>query len=76
MIVTIAAGQQASFDFNPLVPVQTLTSYIVQVSLGDAQPGTLEYQTAIVIGMTLFLLTLVLNLIAKRLNGRFREAFQ
>jgi phosphate transport system permease protein len=76
MIVTIAAGQQAKLALNPLEPVQTLTAYIVQVSLGDTDTGTIEYQTVFVIGMTLFLMTLILSLIAQHLRRRFREAYQ
>jgi len=76
MIVTIAAGQQARLTLNPLEPVQTMTAYIVQVSLGDTETGTIEYQTAFVIGMTLFILTLLLNLISQRLKKRFREVYQ
>lgn len=45
MIVAIAAGQQPRLTLNPLVPIETITTYIVQVSLGDVVQGTLEYQT-------------------------------
>jgi phosphate transport system permease protein len=76
MIVTIAAGQQARSSLDPFAPVQTMTAYIVQVSLGDTEAGTVEYQTAFVVGMTLFILTLLLNLIAQKLKKRFREAYQ
>ncbi len=76
MIVTIAAGQQARLTLNPLGPVETMTAYIVQVSLGDTPAGTLEYKTIFVVGMMLFLSTLVLNLISQKLRIRFREAYQ
>lgn len=68
MIVAIAAGQQPRFTFDPRVPIETMTAYIVQVSLGDTPTGTLEYQTLFAVGMALFLFTLVLNLAAHRLR--------
>lgn len=70
MIVAIAAGQQPRFTLDPRVPIETLTAYIVQVSLGDTPTGTLEYRTIFAVGMTLFLMTLVLNLFAFRLRQR------
>ncbi len=76
MIVTIAAGQQPRLTLNPLGPVETMTAYIVQVSLGDTPQGTLEYRTIFVIGMVLFLSTLLLNMASFRLRARFREEVQ
>ncbi len=75
MIVTIAAGQQPRFSLNPLGPVQTVTAYIVQVSLGDAPHGTLEYYTIYAAGFTLFLMTLLANLVAYWLKRKFRERY-
>lgn len=75
MIVAIAAGQQPTLTFNPLVPVETITAYIVQVSLGDTPHGTLEYQTIFVCGLTLFIVTLGLNLVSFKLKNRFREVY-
>ena len=63
MIVAIAAGQQPRLTANPLVPIETMTAYIVQVSLGDTPQGTLEYRTIFAVGMLLFLMTFVLNLV-------------
>ena len=68
MIVAIAAGQQPRLTLDPRVPVETMTAYIVQVSLGDTPVGTLEYRTIFAVGMALFLGTLVLNMIAFRLK--------
>jgi ABC-type phosphate transport system permease subunit len=65
MIVAIAAGQQPRFTLNPLAPVETMTAYIVQVSLGDTPTGTIEYKTIFAVGMMLFLTTLALNLISR-----------
>ncbi|MGE0268172.1 MAG: phosphate ABC transporter permease subunit PstC [Candidatus Omnitrophota bacterium] len=76
MIVAIAAGQQPNFTFNPLVPVETITAYIVQISLGDTPHGTLEYKTIFVCGLTLFILTFLLNIISFKLKRRFQEVYQ
>lgn len=76
MIVAIAMGQQPVLTLNPLVPMETMTAYIVQVSLGDTPHGTLEYQTIFAVGMTLFLMTMTLNLISRRFLRRFREEYQ
>jgi phosphate transport system permease protein len=70
MIVAIAAGQQPRMTMNPLEPVETMTTYIVQVSLGDTPTGTLEYRTIFAVGMALFLMTLVLNMVSQRLRRR------
>jgi len=75
MIVAIAAGQQPRLTLNPLVPIETMTAYIVQVSLGDTPTGTLEYQTIFAVGMTLFVSTLGLNLVSLWLRERFRERY-
>jgi phosphate transport system permease protein len=75
MIVAIAAGQQPRLTANPLVPVETMTAYIVQVSLGDTPQGTLEYRTIFAVGMLLFLGTFGLNLMSAWLRARFREEY-
>ena len=75
MIVAIAAGQSPRLGLNPLVPVETMTAYIVQVSLGDTPTGTLEFKTIFAVGMTLFLMTLVLNIFGNRLVRRYRERY-
>ena len=68
MIVAIAAGQQPRLTLDPRVPVETMTAYIVQVSLGDTPAGTLEYRTIFAVGMLLFLSTFVLNLVSNWLR--------
>jgi phosphate transport system permease protein len=73
MIVAIAAGQQPRLTLNPFVPVETMTAYIVQVSLGDTPQGTLEYQTIFAVGMLLFVMTFGLNLVSTWLRERFRQ---
>ncbi len=76
MIVAIAAGQQPNLTLNPMVPVETITAYIVQVSLGDTPTGTIEYKTIFAAGMTLFVFTLALNLCSQWLKERFREEYR
>jgi phosphate transport system permease protein len=75
MIVAIAAGQQPRLTASPFVPVETLTAYIVQISLGDTPAGTLEYRTIFAVGMLLFVMTFFLNLASDRLRRRFREEY-
>ncbi len=75
MIVAIAAGQQPRLTFNPFVPIETMTAYIVQVSLGDTPQGTLEYRTIFAVGMLLFLSTFALNLVSTWLRDRFRQEY-
>jgi len=70
MIVAIAAGQQPRLTLDPRVPIETMTAYIVQISLGDTPTGTLEYRTIFAVGLCLFLVTLLLNLVAHRLRRR------
>lgn len=75
MIVTIAAGQNPRLTLNPLVPIETMTAYIVQVSLGDTPAGSLAYKTIFAVGMTLFLITLALNIFSFWFVRRFREKY-
>jgi len=75
MIVAIAAGQQPRLTLDPRVPVETMTAYIVQVSLGDTPAGTLEYRTIFAVGMLLFLMTFALNIVSNWLRDRFREEY-
>ena len=76
MIVAIAAGQQPRFTLNPLVPVETITAYIVQISLGDTPHGTIEYKTIFACGMVLFLMTFVLNIVSFKLKKKFQEVYE
>jgi phosphate transport system permease protein len=75
MIVAIAAGLQPNLTWNPTQEAATITAYIVQVSLGDLPYGSLEYKTIFVAGLTLVLLTLVLNIIGHFLAKRYREIY-
>ncbi len=73
MIVAIAAGQQPNFTFNPLVPIETITTYIVQVSLGDVVQGSIEYKTIYAAGVTLFVLTFILNNISFFVRKKYQK---
>jgi len=75
MVVAIAAGMMPNFTANPLEPVQTITAYIVQVSLGDVPHGTLEYRTIFAAGVVLFTITLMFNILSFWLKGRMRKAY-
>ena len=61
MIVAIAAGQEPKLTFNPLESVETITTYIVQVSMGDVPQDSMEYRTIFAAGITLFIFTFLLN---------------
>jgi phosphate transport system permease protein len=76
MIVAIAAGQQPRLTANPFVPVETITTYIVQVSLGDVVQGSLEYQTIFAAGMALFVLTFILNNVSFYIKKKFQEKYE
>jgi phosphate transport system permease protein len=76
MIVAIAAGQQPRLTLNPLVPIETITAYIVQVSKGDVPQDSLGYKTIFAAGLTLFILTFLLNNISFYFNKKFKEQYQ
>ena len=75
MILAIAAGMQPNLTANPLEPAATITAYIVQVALGDLPHGSIGYQTIFVAGLTLFLVTLLFNILGYWLRKRFREVY-
>ncbi|EKT4441689.1 MULTISPECIES: phosphate ABC transporter permease subunit PstC [Stenotrophomonas] len=75
MVVAIAAGQQARIATNPLEGAATITSYIVQLSMGDLPHESIAYQTIFAAGLTLFALTFSFNLFAFWLRKRYREAY-
>jgi phosphate transport system permease protein len=76
MIVAIAAGQNPNFTLSPFVPIETMTAYIVQVSLGDTPTGTIEFKTIFAVGLTLFFITLGMNLLSQYVVRRFREVYE
>jgi phosphate transport system permease protein len=75
MILAVAAGMQPNLTLNPLEPAATITSYIVQVALGDLPHGSVGYQTIFAAGLTLMLLTLAFNLAGYWMRRRYREAY-
>jgi len=76
MAVTLAAGATPQFTLNPLESIQTMTSYIVQVSLGDTPAGGIEYQTIFAVAALLFLVTLFMNLISNHIMNKYREVYE
>ena len=73
--MTIAAGATPRMGFNPMESIQTMTAYIVQLSLGEAPVGSLEYNTIFAVGLLLFCMTLVMNLLGFWVVSRFREKY-
>ena len=76
MIVTVAAGLQPQLSFNPLIGMQTMTSYIAAAGSGDLATGSIEYKSIFAVGMLLFVLTFIMNIFSVRLVRRFRQAYQ
>ena len=76
MAVTLAAGATPNLTMNPLESIQTMTAYIVQVSLGDAPTGTITYQTLFAVAAVLFAITLALNVVANWVIKRYREVYE
>ncbi len=76
MAVTLAAGATPKLTLNPLESIQTMTAYIVQVSLGDTPFGSIEYRTIFAVGLLLFLITLSLNILSRFVLKRFREVYE
>ena len=76
MAVALAAGSTPNLTANPLESVQTMTGYIVQVSLGDTPQGSIEFRTVFAVGMTLFLMTLALNVVSQWFVQRYRNVYQ
>jgi phosphate transport system permease protein len=75
MILAVAAGMQPNLTWNPLEPAATITSYIVQVALGDLPHGSLGYQTIFAAGLTLALITLLFNVLGHLLRKRYRQVY-
>jgi phosphate transport system permease protein len=76
MIVAIAAGQQPTLTFDPREAVETITAYIVQVSLGDVPHESMEYKTIFAAGITLFALTFLLNNISFWIKKKYQEKYE
>ncbi len=76
MIVAIAAGAGPNFSFNPIEAAETMTGHIARISGGDLSFGTIDYTSIFAVGMTLFLMTLTLNIISNVIVRRFREVYE
>lgn len=76
MVVAIAAGQQPNLTLDPRQTVETITAYIVQVSLGDVQHGSLEYKTVFAAGITLFVFTFLLNNVSFWIKKKYQEKYE
>ena len=75
MILAVAAGMQPNLTWNPMEPAATITSFIVQVALGDLPHGSIGYQTIFAAGLTLILITLAFNILGQWLRRKFRENY-
>ena len=75
MAVVLAAGMTPNLTFDVRESIQTMTAYIVQVSLGDTPFGSIEYQSIFAVGLLLFLVTLAMNIFGRWLLGRYREVY-
>jgi phosphate transport system permease protein len=76
MAVVLAAGQSPQLTLNPLTWIETMTTYIVQVVGGDASYGEPKYLSLFAVGLTLFAITLTLNILSGLVLRRFREVYQ
>jgi phosphate transport system permease protein len=76
MVVAIAAGQQPTLTFDPRQAVETITAYIVQVSLGDVEHGSMEYKTIFAAGITLFVFTFLLNNVSFWIKKKYQEKYE
>ncbi len=77
MIVFIAAGQNDSLTFNPLDPVNTMTGFMATTNFSDnAIPGTAQFQALFAVGITLFIITLLMNLLSQFVVAKFREVYE
>ena len=76
MIVLIAAGQLAQITVDPREPIETMTTFIGATGFGDIPTGSIEYKTIFAMGLTLFVITLVMNLISIRLVRKYREVYE
>ncbi len=76
MIVAVAAGAGPNFTFNPFKSAETMTGHIVRISGGDLSYDSIDYNSIFSIGLMLFLMTLVLNIISQQIVRRFREVYE
>jgi len=75
MILAVAGGMQPNLTWNPMEPAATITSFIVQVALGDLPHGSIGYQTIFAAGLTLMILTLLFNILGHFLTRKYRQVY-
>ncbi|MDO9444398.1 MAG: phosphate ABC transporter permease subunit PstC [Dehalococcoidia bacterium] len=75
MIVAVAAGSTPNLTLNPLASIQTMTGYMLQVGLGDAARGSVQYRSLFAVGLSLFVITMIFNIAAQLVIKRFREEY-
>lgn len=76
MVVLMAAGATPNLTFNPVESIEAMTAYIAITGTGDIATGTLEYNTIFAVGLVLFAMTLVMNLLSIRLVRKYREVYE
>ena len=76
MAVVLTVGTKPQFTFDPTQSVQTMTAFIVQISIGETAQGSIEYKSLFAVGATLFVMTFALNALSIRLVRRFREVYE
>ena len=76
MVVLIAAGQQPQWGVNVFNPMETMTTFIGATGKGDISTGSLEYKTIFAVGMTLFVITLIMNLFSIRFVRKYRQVYE
>ncbi len=75
MIVAVAAGMQPTLTFNPMSEAQTISAYIVQIALGDAPFGSIGYQSIFAVGLTLMIMTLILNIFGYMVRVHYKKSY-
>ena len=75
MIVLIAAGGTPNLSLNPSEAMQTMTAFIAAAGLGDQPTGSTGYKTIFAVGSTLFIATLIMNMISIRLVRKYRQVY-
>ncbi len=75
MIVALAAGAGPNFTFDPLEGAETMTGHIVRISGGDISYNTIDYNSLFAIGLLLFVLTMLFNIVSGAITRRFREVY-
>ena len=76
MVVLLAAGGIAQLTLDPREPSQTMTAFIGATGIGDVPTGSIEYKTIFAVGLTLFVITLIMNMISIRLVRKYREIYE